>query len=89
MHKWEGVLLAGIVIAAFWIGMYGEQKGYFARTAYTLLAVLYIGKLLTYFVFIRADSGKRHVDDGIRDLHDRVHRYLRDGHRAVCSGARS
>jgi phosphatidate cytidylyltransferase len=54
VHKWEGVLLAGIVIAAFWTGMYGEQKGYFARTAYTLLAVLYIGKLLTYFVFIRA-----------------------------------
>jgi phosphatidate cytidylyltransferase len=53
LHKWEGVLLAGIVIAAFWIGMYGEQKGYFARTAYTLLAALYIGKLLTYFVFVR------------------------------------
>jgi len=57
IHKWEGVLLAGIVIAAFWIGMYGEQKGYFARTAYTLLAVLYIGKLLTYFVFIRQIPG--------------------------------
>ena len=53
IHKWEGVLLAGITIAAFSIGMYGEQKGYFARTAYTLLAVLYLGKLLTYFVFIR------------------------------------
>lgn len=53
LHKWEGVLLSAIVIATFWIGMYGEQKGYFARTAYTLLAVLYIGKLLTYFVFIR------------------------------------
>ncbi len=51
------------VIAAFSIGMYGEQKGYFARTAYTLLAVLYIGKLLTYFVFIRADTGQRNVDD--------------------------
>jgi phosphatidate cytidylyltransferase len=57
LHKWEGVLLAGIVIAAFAIGMYGEQKGYFARTAYTLLAVLYIGKLLTYFVFIRQVDG--------------------------------
>ena len=57
IHKWEGVLLAGVVIAAFWIGMYGEQKGYFARTAYTLLAVLYIGKLLTYFVFIRQIAG--------------------------------
>jgi len=53
LHKWEGVLLAGTIIVAFAIGMYGEQKGYFARTAYTLLAVLYIGKLLTYFVFIR------------------------------------
>ncbi|MBV8491077.1 MAG: phosphatidate cytidylyltransferase [Candidatus Eremiobacteraeota bacterium] len=53
IHKWEGVLLAGIVFVTFWIGMYGEQKGYFARTAYTLLAVLYIGKSLTYFIFIR------------------------------------
>lgn len=53
LHKWEGILLAAIIIVAFSIGMYGEQKGYFARTAYTLLAVLYIGKLLTYFVFIR------------------------------------
>jgi len=52
-HRWEGALLAAIVLAAFWLGMRGEQKGYFARTAYTLLAVLYIGKLLTYFVFIR------------------------------------
>jgi phosphatidate cytidylyltransferase len=57
IHKWEGVLLTGIVVAAFCIGMYGEQKGYFARTAYTLLAVLYIGKLLTYFVFIRQIPG--------------------------------
>jgi len=57
LHKWEGVLLAGIVIVAFANGMYGEEKGYFARTAYTLLAVLYIGKLLTYFVFIRQIAG--------------------------------
>jgi phosphatidate cytidylyltransferase len=53
MHKWEGVLIAGIVVTAFAIGMYGEESGYFARTANTLLAVLYIGKLLTYFIFIR------------------------------------
>jgi phosphatidate cytidylyltransferase len=57
LHKWEGLLLAAIVIVAFAIGMYGEQKGYFARTAYTLLAVLYIGKLLTYFIFIRQIPG--------------------------------
>ncbi len=53
MSRWEGVLLACIVLITFWLGMYGEQRGYFARTAYTLVAVLYIGKLLTYFVFIR------------------------------------
>ncbi len=53
LHKWEGVLVAGIVLAALAIGMYGEEPGYFARTANTLLAVLYIGKLLTYFIFIR------------------------------------
>jgi phosphatidate cytidylyltransferase len=53
LPHWEGVLLASVVLVAFWLGMYGEQKGYFARTAYTLLAVLYIGKLLTYFIFIR------------------------------------
>ncbi|MBV8245659.1 MAG: phosphatidate cytidylyltransferase [Candidatus Eremiobacteraeota bacterium] len=58
LHKWEGALLAGITIATFWLGMYGEQKGYFARTAYTLLAVFYIGKLLTYFVFIRTIPGE-------------------------------
>lgn len=59
MHKWEGTLVAAIVMVSFWIGTYGEQKGYFARTAYTLLAVLYIGKLITYFVFIRqiAENG--------------------------------
>ena len=39
LQKWEGVLLAGVTIAAFSIGMYGDQRGYFARTAYTLLAV--------------------------------------------------
>lgn len=57
LHNWEGVLLAAVTIASFSIGMYGDRQGYFARTAYTLLAVLYIGKLLTYFAFIRAEHG--------------------------------
>ena len=75
------MLLAGIVIAAFAIGMYGEQKGYFARTAYTLLAVLYIGKLLTYFVFIRQIAGQRHVADVLRDRDDRADRHVRHARR--------
>lgn len=51
--KWEGVLLASIIIAAFWMGMYGDRERYFSRTAHTLLAVLYLGKLISYFIFIR------------------------------------
>ncbi len=81
LHKWEGVLLAGITIASFSIGMYGEEKGYFARTAYTLLAVLYIGKLLTYFIFLRSAPGIGHLVDVRRDRADRAHRHLRDGGR--------
>ncbi len=81
LHKWEGVLLAAIVIATFWIGMYGEQKGYFARTAYTLLAVLYIGKLLTYFVFIRQSAESRAGVDVLRRSAHRIDRYRRDARR--------
>ena len=61
--------------------MYGEQKGYFARTAYTLLAVLYIGKLLTYFVFIRQIAGNGHVADVLRDRDDRADRHVRHARR--------
>ena len=32
---------------------FGARGGYFARSGYTLLGVLYIGKLLTYFIAIR------------------------------------
>ncbi|MFN2448664.1 MAG: phosphatidate cytidylyltransferase [Candidatus Baltobacteraceae bacterium] len=57
MAKWEGALLASIILAAFWLGMYGDRDRYFSRTAHTLLAVLYLGKLITYFVFIRELPG--------------------------------
>ena len=89
LHKWEGVLLAAIVIAAFAIGMYGEQKGYFARTAYTLLAVLYIGKLLTYFVFIRQIAGDGMWLTFYVIVHDRADRYVRHArrHESGASGA--
>jgi len=54
LQKWEGALLTAVIIATFWLGMYGAQIGYFARTAYTLLGVLYVGKLLSYFVLTRS-----------------------------------
>ncbi len=54
LHRYEGQLLAVIVLGTLGLGMYGTHSGYLARTGYTLLGVLYIGKLLSYFVAIRA-----------------------------------
>jgi len=60
IHRYEGVLLAGTVIVALATATFTAGSGYFARSAYTLLGVLYIGKLLTYFIAIRA------LHDGVR-----------------------
>jgi phosphatidate cytidylyltransferase len=57
IHRYEGVLLAATVIAALGTATLRADGGYFARSAYTLLAVLYIGKLTTYFIAIRAIPG--------------------------------
>ncbi len=54
IHHYEGILLAGTVIVALATATFTASSGYFARSAYTLLGVLYIGKLLTYFIAIRA-----------------------------------
>ena len=54
IHRYEGILLAGTVIVALGTATFTASSGYFARSGYTLLGVLYIGKLLTYFIAIRA-----------------------------------
>ncbi len=54
IHRYEGILLAGTVIIALGTATFTARSGYFARSAYTLLGVLYIGKLMTYWVAIRA-----------------------------------
>jgi phosphatidate cytidylyltransferase len=54
IHRYEGILLAATVIVALATATFTSESGYFARSGYTLLCVLYIGKLLTYFVAIRA-----------------------------------
>ncbi len=54
IHRWEGILLAATVIAALATATFTAESGYFARSGYTLLGVLYTGKLLTYFIAIRA-----------------------------------
>jgi phosphatidate cytidylyltransferase len=54
IHRYEGILLAATVIIALGTATFTAESGYFARSGYTLLGVLYIGKLLTYFIAIRA-----------------------------------
>jgi phosphatidate cytidylyltransferase len=54
IHRYEGILLAATVVVALATATFTGEAGYFARSGFTLLAVLYIGKLLTYFIAIRA-----------------------------------
>lgn len=53
IHRFESFLLAATIIAAFAFSTFAHKGHYLARSAFTLLAVLYIGKLVSYFVTIR------------------------------------
>ncbi|HEY0798726.1 MAG TPA: phosphatidate cytidylyltransferase [Candidatus Baltobacteraceae bacterium] len=53
IHRYESVLLAATVIGALVYATVTERGNYFARSAYTLLGVFYIGKLMSYFIAIR------------------------------------
>jgi phosphatidate cytidylyltransferase len=53
IHRYEGVLLAATVVVALMSALFSSSGGAFARSGYTLLGVLYIGKLTTYFLAIR------------------------------------
>jgi phosphatidate cytidylyltransferase len=57
IHRYEGVLLAGTVVVALVTALFSTSGGAFARSGYTLLGVLYIGKLMTYFIAIRLIPG--------------------------------
>ena len=52
-HKYQAVLLAGTLIASVAVSLFGERRGYFARSAFTLFSVVYIGWLGSYFVALR------------------------------------
>lgn len=54
IRHYESVLLAATVIGALVYATFTERGNYFARSAYTVLGVFYIGKLLSYFIEIRA-----------------------------------
>ncbi len=54
IHRYEGILLAATVVIALGAAALSGSSGMLARAGYTLLGVLYIGKLLSYFIAIRA-----------------------------------
>jgi len=53
VHRYESLLLAATIIATFVFSTFAHKGHYLARSAFTLLAVLYIGKLVSYFIAIR------------------------------------
>lgn len=57
IHRYEGALLAGTVVVALVTALFSTSGGAFARSGYTLLGVLYIGKLTSYFIAIRLIPG--------------------------------
>ena len=57
LRRWEPGLVAATLVGALAVSLFGSRSGYFARSAYTLLGVLYIGKLLSYFVTLRGVPG--------------------------------
>jgi phosphatidate cytidylyltransferase len=52
IHRYEGLLILATVVVALVSALF-STSGAFARSGYTLLGVLYIGKLTSYFIAIR------------------------------------
>jgi phosphatidate cytidylyltransferase len=52
-HAYEKTLLGFTIIASLAFGLSGERQGYFARSAFTVFGVLYIGWLGSYFLALR------------------------------------
>jgi phosphatidate cytidylyltransferase len=52
-HRYETLLLAFTILGSLGFSLFGERQGYFARSAYTVLGVLYIGWLGSYFIALR------------------------------------
>ncbi len=52
-HTYEKAMLAATVIASLAFSLSGDRQHYFARSAFTLFGVLYIGWLGSYFLALR------------------------------------
>ena len=57
IERYEGTLLAATLVVALATAMSSGTGGYVTRSAVTLFGVLYLGKLTSYFVAIRALPG--------------------------------
>lgn len=57
LGRYESILLGVTTPVVMLCGVAGSVRGYLLRSAVTLLAVLYIGKLLSYFITIRREPG--------------------------------
>jgi phosphatidate cytidylyltransferase len=56
LERYEGTLIGiTIPVVALW-ALKGKTQGYLARSAVTLLAICYVGKLLSYFLLIRSQA---------------------------------
>jgi phosphatidate cytidylyltransferase len=56
-HAYEKTLLGITMIASLAFSLGGERQGYFARSAFTVFGVLYIGWLGSYFIALRNVPG--------------------------------
>ncbi len=52
-HVYEKPLLGATVVASLVFSLWGERRGFLARSAFTVFGVLYIGWLASYFLAIR------------------------------------
>jgi phosphatidate cytidylyltransferase len=52
-HTYERTLLGFTIIASLGFSLAGPRQGYFARSAFTVFGVLYVGWLASYFLVLR------------------------------------
>lgn len=55
LARYESLLLGFTILAALIWAMFGSQRGYLTRSAVTVFAVMYTGKLLSYFILLRSN----------------------------------
>jgi len=61
-HTYEKALIGTTVVASLVFALVGERQGFFARGAFTVFGVLYIGWLGSYFLALRNLPGVGVVD---------------------------